>query len=163
MIRPAGLADMAAIAAIYGPLVETSVITFETDPPSAEEMARRWQDLEAGGFPYLVAETGGHVHGYAYAGPFRTRAAYRYCVENSVYIAQGAQRGGLGAALMAALVDACQAKGFTQMLAIVTDAPDTAYSLAFHQAIGFEKVGKLSKAGFKFRRWLDVAVLQRPL
>lgn len=164
MIRPARAEDMPAIAAIYAPLVESSMITFEVDPPGAAQMQQRWQTLVDDGYDYLVAQTdGGAVQGYAYSAPFRTRAAYRYCVENSVYVRSDAQRAGVGMALMQALIAASQARGFTQMIAVVTDASDTAHSLAFHEKLGFERVGTLRKAGFKKRRWLDVTLLQRPL
>lgn len=155
---------MAQIAAIYAPLVETSVITFELDVPDAADMTRRWRALVEGGYAYLVAlDDGGSVSGYAYCGAFRTRAAYRHCVETSVYVHPKAQGSGVGKALMEALMSASKASGFTQMIAVVTDAPETQYSLAFHAALGFETVGTLTKAGRKFDRWLDVTLLQKPL
>ncbi|MEO0410763.1 MAG: N-acetyltransferase family protein [Pseudomonadota bacterium] len=164
MIGPARAEDMPAITDIYAPLVETSVITFEIDPPDAAEMTRRWHALVDAGYDFLVAhDDDGIVQGYAYSGPFRSRAAYRYSVENSVYIHPKAQRKGRGVALMDTLITASQARGFAQMIAVVTDTPDTAYSLAFHDKLGFERAGTLHKAGFKFRQWLDVTFLQRPL
>lgn len=163
-IRPAGAGDMEAIAALYRPFVEASTITFEVDAPSAQEMTRRWQALIDGGYPYLVAvDVRGALLGYAYCGPFRTRAAYRFCSENSVYVAPDARRKGIGQALMEAITDRAQAAGLTQMLAVITDTQETAASVAFHEALGFYRVGTLEKAGFKFDRWLDVAILQKAL
>ncbi|MEM7571015.1 MAG: N-acetyltransferase family protein [Pseudomonadota bacterium] len=155
---------MAAITELYAPLVENSVITFELEAPTADEMARRWQVLMQAGCDYLVAEgPEKQVLGYAYYGPFRSRAAYAHCVENSVYIAPKAQRTGLGRALMEALIERASVRGLKEMIAVITDAPDTAYSIAFHSALGFADAGRLRGVGHKFNRWLDVRLMQRRL
>lgn len=163
-LRPAQAGDMAAIAALYGPFVETSTITFETAAPDADEMTRRWRALVGAGYPYLVAvDEAGTLQGYAYCGPFRSREAYRFCAESSVYIAQGARRTGLGALLMEQIMEEAAAKGIAQVLAVITDTQDTVASLAFHEALGFRRVGTLERIGRKFDQWLDVALLQRSL
>lgn len=163
-LRPAEASDMAAIAALYKTFVDGSTITFETDAPDDAEMVRRWRALVDGGYPYLVAiDKAGTLQGYAYCGPFRTRAAYRFCAENSVYIAPGARRGGLGRALMEEILTQSASAGITQVLAVITDTQETAASLAFHEALGFRRVGTLEKVGHKFDQWLDVALLQRSL
>ncbi|MEM6834784.1 MAG: N-acetyltransferase family protein [Pseudomonadota bacterium] len=163
MIRPAQEADMPAIAALYAPLVSSSVVTFELEPPSPEDMTARWQNLVQAGYPYLVAYEGTEFRGFAYCGPFRSREAYRFITENSVYLAPSAQSKGLGKALMEGVIAGARRKGCTQMLAVITDVPECAASLAFHAALGFERVGTLRSAGYKFDRWLDVALLQRVL
>lgn len=163
-MRPAHAGDMAAIAALYSPFVLTSTVTFELEAPDAAEMQRRWMALVAAGYPYYVVVDGDDaVLGFAYCGPFRSRPAYRYCCENSVYIAPQARRRGLAKALMEQIIADAKASAMTQMLAVITDTNETAASLAFHESLGFKRVGTLEKAGFKFDRWLDVALLQRSL
>jgi phosphinothricin acetyltransferase len=162
-IRPATEADLAAITAIYGEAVETGTASFELTPPSRAEMTRRFETLRAGGFPYLVA-TGdaGRVLGYAYAGPYRARAAYRLTVEDAVYVAAGARRQGIGRALLAALVEAAAAAGFRQMIAVIGDSAN-AGSVGSHAAAGFRLVGTLAAVGRKHGRWLDTVLMQRSL
>lgn len=163
-MRLANAGDMAAIADLYRPFVLTSTVTFELEAPDAAEMQRRWQSLVDAGYPYYAAlNDQEELLGFAYCGPFRSRPAYRYCCENSVYIAPQARRRGLANALMEQILADAQASGMTQMLAVVTDTNETAASLAFHESLGFKRVGTLEKAGFKFDRWLDVALLQRSL
>lgn len=163
VIRPATPEDARAITTIYAPAVMNGTATFELEPPSIVEMARRIGDLQAAGFPYLVAACDGTIAGYAYASTFRARPAYRFTVENSIYIAQGQQRSGLGRALLAQLIDACAACGFRQMIAVIGDSSQQAASIAFHAQMGFRTVGTLDAVGFKFGRWLDSVYMQRAL
>jgi phosphinothricin acetyltransferase len=155
-------ADAAAIAAIYRPYVETSSFTFEETPPPAEEIADRMAKVLDAGLPYLVAEKAGAVVGYAYAAPFHSRTAYRFTIENSVYVAPGQAGQGLGTALMRRLIADCAARGYRQMIARIGDSQNIA-SLKLHQRLGFRPVGELRAVGLKFGRWLDVVELQLAL
>ena len=162
-IRPARSADIPAITRIYAHAVEHGTASFELTPPDEAEMARRLDDLVGKGYPYLIAEDGGIIAGYAYAGPYRTRPAYRPTVENSVYIAPDNHRRGVGRALLAALIEACDACGFRQMIAVIGDSSRQAASIGLHQALGFRHVGVLEDVGFKHGRWLDSVLMQRTL
>jgi phosphinothricin acetyltransferase len=162
IIRPATIADTQALAAIYGHQVQHGFGTFEEIPPSADEMARRLSAVRDRGLPYLVAEIDGAVKGLAYTAPFRTRAAYRYTVEDSVYIAPERQGQGVGKALLSAVIEATEALGLRQMVAMIGDSGN-AGSIALHRACGFEPVGVFRGLGFKGGRWVDVAMMQRPL
>jgi phosphinothricin acetyltransferase len=162
VIRPAVLADVPAITAIYAHAVTYGTASFEIEPPGEQEMADRFRALAADGFPYLVAESAGAVHGYAYAGPYRARIAYRYTLENSVYVAPDCHRQGIGRALLADLVSQAGALGFRQMIAVIGDSAQVA-SIALHRAAGFQMVGTFDAVGFKFGRWLDTVLMQRPL
>jgi phosphinothricin acetyltransferase len=161
-LRPVEPRDAAALAAIYGHHVEHGLGTFETAPPSAQEMAKRAAAVTARGLPYLVAEIDGKVAGFAYAGPFRLRAAYRYTVEDSVYIAPDYMGRGLGKALLGSLIDLCEGLGLRQMLAMIGSS-DNAGSIGVHRSCGFTHVGVLSGVGFKAHDWVDVVVMQRAL
>ncbi|ACI50980.1 GCN5-related N-acetyltransferase [Gluconacetobacter diazotrophicus PA1 5] len=161
-IRSARAEDVPGIAAIYAHHVLHGTASFETEPPSAEDMARRMAALRAGDFPYLVAEEGGAVIGYAYAGLYHLRAAYRDTVENSVYLAHDAAGRGVGSMLLDALLAACVARGFRQMIALVGDSANIA-SIRLHERLGFRTVGTLQSVGYKHGRWLDVVLLQREL
>jgi phosphinothricin acetyltransferase len=162
VIRPATLSDIPAITAIYSHAVKHGTASFEIEPPGEQEMTDRFRTLVEGGFPYLVAESGGAVLGYAYAGPYRARIAYRFTLENSIYVATDCQRRGIGRALMDELVSQASALGFRQMIAVIGDSGQVA-SIALHQAAGFEMVGTFGAVGFKFGRWLDTVLMQRPL
>jgi phosphinothricin acetyltransferase len=162
IVRPAAVADLAAITRIYAQAVREGTASFEIDPPDTAEMQRRFEALQAGGYPYLVAECDGTVAGYAYAGPYRARPAYRFSVEDSVYVAPGRQRGGIGRALLASLIEAAEAKAFRQMVAVIGDSANTS-SVELHRAAGFRLVGTLENIGFKFGRWLDSVLMQRAL
>ncbi len=162
-IRPAKTSDIAAITRIYAPAVEHGTASFELTPPDQAEMARRMADLVGKGFPYIVAEKDGVLMGYAYAGPYRLRPAYRHTVENSVYIAPDTQRRGIGRALLAALIEACAARGYRQMIAVIGDSTKQAASISLHEALGFRHVGILEHVGFKHGRWLDSVLMQREL
>jgi L-amino acid N-acyltransferase YncA len=162
-IRPAKTADIPAITRIYAHAVEHGTASFELTPPDDSEMARRMRDLMGKGFPYIVAEADDVLAGYAYAGPFRSRPAYRLTVENSVYIAPGTHRRGIGRALLAALIEAAQANGFRQMIAVIGDSTRQAASIGLHEALGFRHVGILDHVGYKHGRWLDSVLMQRAL
>ncbi|WP_029005122.1 GNAT family N-acetyltransferase [Azorhizobium doebereinerae] len=163
LVRPATLADIPAIAAIYDEAVRTGTASFELDPPGTGEMTRRFDALLAGGYPYLAAvDDDGALLGYAYAGAFRPRIAYRFTVENSIYVAPSAQKRGVGRALLEALVAECEARGFRQMVAVIGDSAN-AGSIGLHRACGFRDIGILASTGLKFGRWLDTVLMQRDL
>jgi len=162
LIRPVRPADIAAITRIYVHAVQHGTASFELDPPDANEMARRLDALNVGGFPYLVAEVENEILGYAYAGPYRARPAYRFTVEDSVYIAPDAQRQGLGRALLDRLIVESEARGYRQMIAVIGDSAQHA-SIALHAALGFRMIGTFEAVGWKFGRWLDTVLMQRPL
>ena len=161
-IRPALPHDLEAITAIYDHAVRYGTASFEIEPPDEREMARRYEALRAGGYPYLVAEMGGDIAGYAYAGPYRERPAYHLCVEDSIYIAPQSQRHGIGRALLDRLIAEAEAGGFRQMIAVVGDSANTG-SIELHRRAGFRMVGTFDNVGFKFGRWLDSVLMQRPL
>ena len=161
-LRPSTEADLAAIQAIYAHAVEHGTGTFETEVPSVEEMGRRRQEVLGRQLPWLVAERGGELLGYAYANYFRPRLAYRFCVEDSIYLAPTAQGQGVGRLLLAELIARCEAAGARQMLAVIGDAAN-AGSVGVHTALGFTHTGVLKSAGWKFGRWLDVVLMQRAL
>ncbi len=162
VIRPSVAADLPAIAAIYGWNVLHGTGTFELDVPDEAEMARRRDDVIGKGLPWLVAERDGVVLGYAYANHFRPRRAYRFCLEDSIYLADAARGQGVGTLLLAELVSRCEAAGARQMLAVIGDSAN-AGSIGVHRALGFEHTGILRSAGWKFGRWLDVVLMQKPL
>ena len=161
-IRDATPDDIAAVQAIYAHHVLHGLGTFETEPPGVEEMQRRYAQVSGDGFPYLVAEDSGRLLGYAYANHFRTRAAYRNTVEDSIYVAADAMGRGVGTALLAALIDRCSALGLRQMLAVIGDS-DNAGSIGVHRRCGFEPTGVMKAVGRKFDRWVDVVIMQRAL
>ena len=161
-IRPSTPADLAAITAIYGEAVLHGTGTFELEAPDEAEMARRRDDVLGKGLPWLVAERAGHVLGYAYANHFRPRKAYRFCLEDSIYLHPDARGQGVGRVLLAELVGRCEAAGARQMLAVIGDAAN-AGSIGVHAALGFEHTGVLKASGWKFGRWLDVVLMQRSL
>jgi phosphinothricin acetyltransferase len=161
-LRAATAADAEAAAAIYAHHVRTGTASFEIDPPDAAEMERRWGDVTSRGLPYLVAEADGEVIGFAYAGPYRPRPAYRFTVEDSIYMHRNACGRGIGRALLAALIDASERAGARQMLAVIGDSANAA-SIGVHRALGLAPVGTIVAAGWKFERWLDVVVMQRGL
>ena len=162
MLRPATSADLPAIAAIYAHHVRHGLASFEVDPPSLAEMTRRFDAIAAGGFPYLAAHDGARLLGYAYASAYRARPAYRHTVEDSIYVAPDAAGRGIGRALLTRLVDDCTQRGFRQMLAVIGDSGNAA-SIGLHRACGFRECGVLQSVGFKFGRWVDSVVMQRPL
>jgi L-amino acid N-acyltransferase YncA len=162
-IRPAKASDIAAITRIYAHAVEYGSSSFELTPPDESEMGRRMNDLVGKGFPYLAAEIDGGLAGYAYAGLYRTRPAYRFTLEDSVYIAPEMHRRGVGRALLAALIETAQSRGFRQMIAVIGDSPRQAASIGLHEALGFQHVGILQDVGYKFGDWRDTLLMQRAL
>jgi phosphinothricin acetyltransferase len=161
-IRACEERDMVAVTAIYRHHVLHSPATFEIEPPGIREMMARRARLVEKGFPYLVAEQDGEVIGYAYAGPYRPRPAYRFTVENSVYVRSGNQRQGIGRRLMTALLAECVQKGFHQVIAVIGDSANQS-SISLHEGLGFRQVGTLRAVGFKFDRWYDSVLMQREL
>jgi phosphinothricin acetyltransferase len=162
-IRDCRAADIPAIAAIYGHWVANGLASFELSPPSAEEMAKRREAILAAGFPYIVAEgEDGRVLGYAYASHWRTRPAYRFACENSVYVRKDAGRGGIGRVLLQALIARCAAQGLRLMVAVIGDSANAA-SIGLHRACGFTMTGTLPAVGWKFDRWVDSVLMTRPL
>lgn len=161
-IRPSTDNDLAAIQAIYAQAVLEGTGTFETEVPSVEEMGRRRAEVLGRNLPWLVAERYGQVLGYAYANHFRPRLAYRFCVEDSIYLSPAAHGQGIGRLLLAELMARCEAAGARQMLAVIGDAAN-AGSVGVHTALGFQHTGVLKSAGWKFGRWLDVVLMQRTL
>ena len=162
LIRPSTTHDLPAITAIYAQAVLHGTGTFELDPPDQPEMARRRDDVLSKGLPWLVAQAQGQVLGYAYANHFRPRRAYRFCLEDSIYLHPEARGQGLGRVLLAELLGRCEAAGARQMLAVIGDAAN-AGSIGVHAALGFEHTGVLKASGWKFDRWLDVVLMQRAL
>lgn len=162
MLRAADAADLPAITAIYAHHVLHGLASFETEAPALAEMTRRFESITGGGYPYLVAVQEGTVLGYAYASHYRTRPAYRFTVEDSIYIAPAAAGRGIGRALLARLVADCEQRGYRQMLAVIGDSANTA-SIAVHRACGFTQKAVLDAVGFKFGRWVDSVLMQRAL
>ncbi len=162
LIRPAAVADIHTITAIYSHWVVTSAATFEVEPPGEPEMLRRWQAIAEAGLPFLVAEQEGEVAGYAYATLYRPRAAYRFTVEDSIYLDPAHAGKGIGRRLLAAVIEGAARQGYRQMIAVIGDSANLA-SIRLHEALGFERVGVLGKVGFKFGRWVDTVLMQREL
>lgn len=161
-LRPAIAADIAAVTAIYAHHVQYGLASFETEPPNAQEMRRRFDAITGQGYPYLAAVDGERLLGYAYASAFRTRPAYRYTVEDSIYIEPEALGRGIGKQLLLRLIAECEARGYRQMLAVIGDSGNAA-SIRLHRACGFERMAVFVGTGFKFERWIDTVVMQRAL
>jgi len=162
LIRPSAASDVPAIAAIYAWNVLNGTGTFELEAPSEADMARRRDDVLSRQLPWLAAERDGTVLGFAYANLFRPRPAYRFCLEDSIYLAEDAKGQGIGKLLLAELLSQCEARGARQMLAVIGDSAN-AGSIGVHRALGFEQTGLIRSAGWKFGRWLDVVMMQRGL
>jgi len=162
LVRAATVADIPAITAIYAAEVRDFVNTYEYDVPDEAEMLRRMRGIVDGGYPYLVAEAGGAVAGYAYASSFRARIGYRFTVENSVYVAAGMQSRGIGSALLGQLISECESRGYRQMVAVIGEAANTG-SIRLHERFGFRHVGTFPGIGLKHGRWLDTVFMQRAL
>jgi L-amino acid N-acyltransferase YncA len=161
-IRPATGADLPVVTAIYSQAVRFGTATFELDPPDLVEMTRRYRALIDGGFPYHVATLDGRVVGYAYAGAYRPRPAYRFTVENSVYLEPATHRRGIGLQLLRRLIAECEGRGFRQMIAVIGDSAN-AGSIGVHSRAGFSMIGTHPNVGFKFGRWLDTVMMQLAL
>ena len=162
IIRDVAPADIPAIAAIYASEVRNHVNTYEYDVPDEAEMERRMSGIVAAGYPYLVAEAGGQLLGYAYASSYRARAGYRFTVENSVYVAAGRQGQGVGAALLQRLIAECEGRGFRQMIAVIGEPTNTA-SIRLHEKFGFQLIGIFHGIAWKHGRWLDTVQMQLAL
>jgi phosphinothricin acetyltransferase len=162
IIRPVDLDDIPAITAIYGAEVRAGSASFELDPPNPDEMRRRMLALTEGGFPYRVALREGTLLGYAYAGPYRPRPAYRFTVEDSIYLAPAARGLGLGRRLLAEIIAASEERGYRQMIAVIGDSANHG-SIGLHRALGFQPIGIFPSIGWKHGRWIDSVLMQRPL
>lgn len=162
LIRPSREEDIPAITAIYRHHVLTGTGTFEIDPPTEADMAAHRADVLSKGLPYLVIEDKGRVMGYAYCNWFRPRPAYRFCAENSIYLASDALQKGIGRALLAELCAQAERAGVRKLLAVIGDSAN-AGSIGVHTALGFNHVGVLKSCGWKFDRWLDVVMMEKPL
>ena len=162
-LRDAVETDLPAITALYAREVEGGTATFETTPPSAEEMAQRFAAVRGHALPWLFAEIDGRFAGYAYASPFRPRPAYRYGVEISVYIEDHARRRGVGRALLEALIACTRDRGLRHLIGAISDSDTSAASVALHRTLGFRDAGVYRQVGWKFGRWLDVTLMQLDL
>ena len=161
-MRPAAAEDLPAVQAIYSHHVRHGLASFEEEPPGLEELSRRHREVTGTGLPWLVADFGGVVAGYGYCAPYRTRSGYRYTLEDSVYVREDYHGRGVGAALLEALIERCTALGYRQMIAVIGDSAHKA-SINLHASCGFLRVGTLRSVGFKFGRWVDSVLMQRPL
>jgi L-amino acid N-acyltransferase YncA len=161
-VRPASPGDLPAIQAIYAHHVEHGLASFEEEAPSVQEMRRRYDEVTAKGLPYLAAETAGALAGYGYCTLYRARSAYRYALEDSVYVRKDAVGRGVGKAILGELVKRCEGLGYRQIIAVIGDSANAA-SIGVHASQGFLRVGTLRSTGFKFGRWVDSVLMQRPL
>lgn len=161
-MRPAVPADLAAVQAIYAHAVSTGMASFEEVPPPLEEMRRRFDDVLAHGLPYLAVEVAGRLAGYGYCTLYRTRSAYRYSLEDSIYVDKDFHGRGIGRAVLAELIARCEGLGYRQIIAVIGDSANAA-SIGLHASLGFLRVGTLRSSGFKFGRWVDSVLMQRPL
>ncbi|NDL58677.1 GNAT family N-acetyltransferase [Phytoactinopolyspora mesophila] len=161
-VRDATDADVPAIQQIYAHYVRHTLSTFEEEPPTVDEMRSRQAAVLRAGLPYLVAEAGGAVVGYSYATVYRPRPAYRYTIEDSVYVAPDAQQRGVGRLLLSALIERCAAGPWRQMIAVIGNSNNTG-SVTLHEKLGFRYVGTLTATGYKFGQWIDTALMQREI
>jgi L-amino acid N-acyltransferase YncA len=161
-LRPARPEDIPAIHSIYAHHVLHGLASFEEEPPSVAELERRYRDVTGRGLPYLAAEYGYDLVGYGYCSPYRARSAYRYALENSVYVRHDMTGRGVGKMLLDELIVRCEALGYRQIIAVIGDSGHAA-SIGVHAACGFLRVGTLRSVGFKFGRWVDSVLMQRPL
>lgn len=161
-LRPAAPVDLPAIHSIYAHHVLNGLASFEEEPPPLEEMRRRHEDVRRCGLPWLVADLGGAVAGYGYCALYRSRSAYRYALEDSVYVRHDLQGKGVGSAILRELIGNCEALGYRQLIAVIGDNANAA-SVNLHAGLGFLRVGILRSAGYKFGRWVDSVLMQRPL
>lgn len=159
-IRPATAADLDAITDIYADAVRNGTASYELEPPTRAEMAARFEALSSGGFPYIAATSAARVVGYAYAGPFRPRPAYRFVVEDSIYVAPDTKGRGLGRLLLERLIVETERLGFRQMIAVIGDGHPESASVKLHERMGFRHSGRLEGSGYKHGRWLDTTFMQ---
>ena len=163
LLRPTAAADIPKIAAIYADAVLTGTASYEIEPPDEAEMARRWTAVSDRGFPHIVAVEAGQVLGYSYAGPYHTRRAYRYTVEDTVYVDRSAWRRGIGRLLLEELIGLAAAKGFRQMIAVIGGGANQPASVGLHRGLAFREIGTIEGSGYKHGTWLDTVLMQRPL
>jgi phosphinothricin acetyltransferase len=161
-VRNAETGDLEAVQAIYAHHVRHGLASFEETPPDLAEIERRFHATIDSGLPYLVAEVDGAARGYAYAGRYRTRPAYCYSLENTVYVEPGYEGRGLGSALLGALIARCEELGYRRVVAVIGDSANLA-SIRLHERLGFQKCGVIPSVGFKFGRWVDSVLMDRPL
>jgi len=161
-VRPATPDDLPAIQEIYAYHVLNGLASFEEEAPPLEELRRRFDDVHSRSLPWLAAEFGGVLAGYGYCAPYRTRSAYRFSLEDSIYVRQGSEGRGVGSALLGALIERCEGLGYRQVVAVIGDSGNAA-SINLHASFGFLRVATLRSVGFKFGRWVDSVVMQRPL
>lgn len=162
LVRPAAPQDLPAIQSIYGYHVLHGLASFEEEAPPLEEMRRRFEDVTGRGLPYLAAEDKGELLGYGYCALYRARSAYRFTLEDSIYVKHGQQGKGIGRALLAELIVRCEALNYRQIIAVIGDSGNAA-SIAVHASQGFVRAGNLRSTGYKFGRWVDSVLMQRPL
>lgn len=162
-IRPVRLSDLDRITEIYADAVINGTASYELEPPGRAEMGSRFAALTAGDFPCIVAENDGQLAGYAYAGPFRPRPAYRFIVEDSIYVAPEAKGRGIGRLLLARLIAEAESRGFRQMIAVIGDGRPDSPSVKLHERLGFRHSGLLEGSGYKHGRWLDTVFMQLPM
>ena len=160
LLRDANQGDLEAVTALYGREVNGGTATFETTPPTLEQMAARFAAVKRHDLPWLVAEIDGRFAGYAYASPFRPRPAYRYGVEGSIYVEETARGRGVGRALLVALIDRARVAGLRHVIGAISDSDTSTASIALHRSQGFREVGVYRQVGWKFERWLDVTLMQ---
>jgi L-amino acid N-acyltransferase YncA len=160
--RNADLSDFNAIAAIYANHVETGLASFEEVPPSVDEMRRRFANVKARGLPWLVAEWEGAIAGYCYVSPYKARSAYRFTVEDSIYVDARLVGKGIGTRLLGEVIQTCTGLGYQQMVAIIGDSANEG-SIRLHTQVGFRTIGQILRVGVKFGRWVDTVLMQRPL
>lgn len=163
MIRHALPDDLDRITGIYADAVLNGTASYELEPPTRSEMGERYDSLTDAGYPYLVAERDGVILGYAYAGPFRARPAYRFIVEDSIYVAPEAKGAGVGKALMQALIDESTVLGYRQIIAVIGDGHADSASVRLHEKLGFHHTGRMEGSGYKHGRWLDTVFMQLAL
>ena len=162
LVRPAAADDLPAIQSIYAHHVLHGLASFEEEPPSVEQMRARFDEARARGLPYLVAEREGQVAGYGYCSLYRTRSAYRYTLEDSIYVKNGVEGKGVGRSILKELIEICRAKNYRQIIAVIGDSANAA-SIRLHASLGFVRCGLLRSTGFKFGRWVDSVYMQLPL
>lgn len=163
LIRSTVDTDMPAITAIYAEAVSTGVGSYESEAPEVTEMTRRWQTRISAGYPYIVAVVDDVVVGFSYAGRFRTRPAYRFLVEDSIFVASTARGRGVGRALLTRLIELCEDRGYRQMLALIAGGTENLASVGLHDRLGFQQVGLIEGSAYKHGRWIDTIFMQRAL
>jgi phosphinothricin acetyltransferase len=162
LVRPAAPQDLPAIQSIYAYHVLHGLASFEEEAPPLEEMRRRFEDVTGHGLPYLAAEEKGEIQGYGYCTLYRTRSAYRFALEDSIYVRHGMHGKGIGKAVLGDLIMRCEALNYRQIIAVIGDSANAA-SIAVHASLGFVRAGNLRSTGYKFGRWVDSVLMQRPL